>query len=94
MKKLPALQALYEKFNGKGLVVIGVHSPDNADQLPTFMDKRQISFPVVLDAGKTFENYGIEAVPSYVLVGKSGKVLRALTNDLPTESEIQELLGK
>jgi peroxiredoxin len=94
MKKLPALQALYEKFKGKGLVVIGVHSPDNADKLPAFMEKHQISFPVVLDAGKTFANYGIEAVPAYVLVAKSGKVLRALTNDLPTESEIQELLSK
>ena len=90
--KLPKVQKLYEAYKDKGLVVIGVHSKDGADNVTEFLEKRGITFPIAVDTGKTFENYGIEAVPAYFLIDKSGACQLGFLNDIPKTEEIEMLL--
>jgi thiol-disulfide isomerase/thioredoxin len=91
-EKLPKVQALYDKLQAKGFLVIGIHDHNGGDKLSEFLKKQEISFPVVLDEGKIADRFGIESLPSYLLVDKNGKVVRGVSNELPTEEEIENLL--
>jgi len=64
VKKLPATQALYEKYQDEGLVVLGIHSAQQSDDLESFLDAKELTFPIVVDTGKTAESYGVEAWPT------------------------------
>jgi len=90
---LPKVQALYEKYNDRGFVVIGVHSSQGNDGVATFLEKkREITFPIAIDTGKTFESYGIEGVPAYFLIDKSGKCPWGFSTSPPSDEEIEKLL--
>jgi thiol-disulfide isomerase/thioredoxin len=93
-QRLPEILALQEKYQGKGLVVLGVHPPEGAEKLPEFLVKQAISFPVVVDGGKMRERFAIDAFPSYVLVDRTGKVVRGVSNSLPKGEEIERYLGR
>ena len=92
--KLPAVQALHDKYKDRGLVVIGVHSADRADRLAEFLLTRKVSIPVALDAGKTAGRYLVEAWPSYFLIDRAGKVVSGFTSEPPTPERIEALLDK
>jgi RNA polymerase sigma factor (sigma-70 family) len=94
VQKLPEVQALFDKYRDRGLVVVGVHSNQGAEKLEEFLQRHKFTFPVVADTGKTHESYAIEAVPCYVLVDKAGKVVRGLSHTVPKADEIERLLGK
>ena len=57
-----------------------------------FLEKRGISFPIAVDTGKTFESYGIEGVPAYFLIDKSGVCQLGFLSDIPKIEEIENLL--
>jgi cytochrome c biogenesis protein CcmG, thiol:disulfide interchange protein DsbE len=92
IKSLPEAQLLHEKYHEKGLVVIGIHSPQGADKIREFLKKHTISFPIVADTGRTTERSLIEGLPSYVLVDRNGKVVRGISNTVPKPEEIEQLL--
>ncbi len=92
--KLPAVQALHEKYQGRGLVVVGVHSADRADDLAAFLGKKKVTFPVLLDTEKTAARYLVGSYPMYFLIDKSGKVVSGFTNDPPTAERIEALLDE
>jgi thiol-disulfide isomerase/thioredoxin len=91
--KLPAVQALHDKFKDRGLVVIGVHSADQHDGLAAFLTERKVTVPVLIDSGKTASRYLIEAWPAYFLIDKSGKVVSGFTSQPPTAERIEALLS-
>ena len=94
VKKLPEVQALHEEFQGKGLVVIGIHSQQGGEKLAEFVREHKLSFPILLDSGKTVERFLIESFPSYMLLDKRGRVIRGASHELPKKGEIEQLLGK
>lgn len=94
VQKLPEVQALHDRLEGKGLVVLGVHSRRWVDNLGEFLKKHKVTFPVVVDTGKTWESYAISEFPSYLLVDKTGRVVRGASHTVPTQEEIEQLLSK
>lgn len=91
--KLPEVEALHAKFKDQGLVVIGVHSARESDNLEAFLKEKKLTFPVVIDDGKTAEAYAVDSWPRYVLVGRDGKIAGGFSIEPPAESEIKSLLG-
>ncbi|MCA9131305.1 MAG: redoxin family protein [Planctomycetales bacterium] len=94
VKKLPAVNALQEKFADRGLVVVGVHANQNSEKLPEFMAEHEFSFPVVLSDGETEKRFAVSQLPSYFLVGRNGTVISANMPDPPTDAEIEVELAK
>jgi thiol-disulfide isomerase/thioredoxin len=92
--KLPATQALHEKFKDKGLVVIGVHSAHSYEGLEGFLKDRKFTFPVMRDSAKTASRYLIAAWPTYFLIDKSGKVVLGFTHETPSTESIEQLLAE
>jgi len=76
----PYIKRWHKKYQDKGLVVIGVHTPEFAyerklDNLRNYVGKNAIHYPVVVDndAG-IWHAYRNWAWPTVYLVGKRGKI--------------------
>ena len=89
---LPKIQALHEKYKSRGLVVIGVHSLQGGEDVSAFLKKHPLSFPIAIDTGATAESYGIDEVPAYFLIDKSGKSPWGFSRHPPSAEEIEKLL--
>jgi thiol-disulfide isomerase/thioredoxin len=92
VKKLPAVQQFAEKYAGRDLIVIGLHSQQDGDTCQAFVEKNKISFPIAIDSGKTAEAFAIGEWPSLFLIDKAGKVVLGYVNDLPSDEIVENLL--
>ena len=71
---LPELEALHKSHAAEGLVVIGV-SVD--DRLPLVKKASAgVSYPIVQSTPEVWNAYKVNALPSLVLVGRDGKIVR------------------
>jgi thiol-disulfide isomerase/thioredoxin len=89
IKKLPEVNALQKKYGDRGLVILGVHSSQNADRLQEFLRKQPVHFPTIVDDGQTEKAFAVSQLPTYFLVGRDGKVKAGYLSTLPTEAQIE-----
>ncbi|MFO0842423.1 MAG: TlpA disulfide reductase family protein [Gemmataceae bacterium] len=94
VKKLPKAEELHARFKDRGLVVLGVHSAEQSDKLDEFLKQKKVSFPVMIDRGKTAQRYLITAWPTYFLIDKAGKMAWGFSHEPPTAAQVEELLAK
>lgn len=99
----PYVKTWHQKYVEKGLVVIGVHTPESdferyVKNVQHYVQEEKIPYPVVTDNDfATWTRYGNRAWPSVYLVDKQG-VLRYLHvgegRYTQTEQQIQALLAE
>ncbi len=94
VKKLPEVSKLQEEYDEQGLVVIGVHSHQNADGLSDFLSDHKLGFPVLLDDGETAARFAVSQLPTYFLIGRDGNVREGFGPSLPTVATIEAELEK
>jgi cytochrome c biogenesis protein CcdA/thiol-disulfide isomerase/thioredoxin len=102
LRTLPHLKSWYTAYHDKGLVIIGVHTPEFAFEHVTSnvraaVKRLGIRYPVMQDNNyATWTNYSNEYWPAEYLIDKQGH-LRAYDfgegNYPATEANIKELLG-
>ena len=97
----PYLNAWYEKYKDKGLVIVGVHTPEfefekNYDNVKTAVEKFGIKFPIVLDNDySTWTAYKNQYWPRKYLIDIDGYVVYDHIGEggyEETEKKIQEAL--
>lgn len=77
---IPSLVALNEKYSDKGLLIVGIHSPETfVEKDPAYVkstvEKYGIKYPVVLDANfKTWNAFGNIYWPRQYLVDSNGYI--------------------
>lgn len=73
---MPKVQALYDKYRSKGLVVYGVvNDQRNIQSTNEFVKKRSIKLPVLIGDEQFQKNYKFDgSVPLYLLINKKGEV--------------------
>jgi len=73
---IPEINALHGgQFSGK-LHVLGLDFRESREKVAAVVKARDIRYPVLLDEkGKVARAYGVVGIPTYVLVGRDGKVL-------------------
>jgi thiol-disulfide isomerase/thioredoxin len=100
---LPHTKALYEKYAGQGLVVVGVHTPEyDSERVPANVQaaiKRYgITWPVATDNGyETWNAYGNQYWPALYLIDRDGRVVYrhfGEGNYEQTEERVRQLLEK
>jgi cytochrome c biogenesis protein CcdA/thiol-disulfide isomerase/thioredoxin len=80
LRTLPYLKDWYARYRSKGLVIVGVHTPEFAfehdlDNVRTAVDRLGVRYPVALDNDYgTWEAYSNEYWPAEYLVDQSGHV--------------------
>lgn len=73
--EMPALQALYERYEGRGLRVVGVNLGEPAAAVRAWEDRLALTFPLVLDAdGRTAADYRLRGQPTTVIVAADGRI--------------------
>jgi thiol-disulfide isomerase/thioredoxin len=100
---LPRYADWRERLSGRGLSVVGVHTPEmdwEADKaaLARFVTEQHIRWPVIVDADQAIWNrYQVMAGPTVVLIDRRGDVRATFVGDdrAPAiEAALQQLLGE
>lgn len=102
IRTLPYVKDWYAKYHDKGLVVIGIHSPEfeferDLDNVKTAVAKFGIHYPVALDNQfMTWRNFHNQYWPAHYLINKNGEVVYQHFGEGEydaTENNIRYLLG-
>jgi peroxiredoxin/outer membrane lipoprotein-sorting protein len=85
-EEIPLLEEIYTKYQGKGLVVIGLNTADDYGIALKFINENSVTYPSILDTStsaydihhKLFEKFSNRtAVPMNYLIGRDGKIVDA-----------------
>lgn len=87
--ELAQLSRLYERHAAEGLEVLAVSVDRDPAAALRYVEEAEVPFVVLLDPKhEVLERYGVQALPTSVLVGPDGAVVRAvqgLRSYLPTQ---------
>jgi peroxiredoxin len=99
----PHVKDWQRRYGARGLVVIGVHSPElrreqELENVRAYVREHAISYPVAVDNDfATWNRYGNEAWPALYLIDKRGRVRLVHVGEgryEETERTIEELLAE
>jgi thiol-disulfide isomerase/thioredoxin len=76
------LQTLYEKYEDKGLVILGFNCADDKQIALDFMRENSATFPSILDSSDAavrtgFNDYQMSGVPLNYIIDRVGKIVDA-----------------
>lgn len=90
-KEMPDLEALYNRFKGKGFVILGI-SDETMDKVQPFIAEHKYTFPILLDSGRKVNGaYGVDGIPKSFVYDRSGKLV-AQSIDMRTQRQFLEML--
>jgi len=93
---IPSIQALYEKYKDKGLVVIGMNVDDDQEEAKRFAKEKELTY-IHLFAGEVDDVYAVTSIPAYFIIDKEAVVRYQKSDFYPDlekewEKEIEKLL--
>ena len=97
-REIPELERIYEKYKDYGLVVVGVHSPQQAYErdpsvVSDSVSRLGITYPVALDPDLAdFQTYGASAWPTHYIAGADGQLVAVGRGTKGVEEQIRALL--
>jgi hypothetical protein len=86
------LLAFQEMYGKQGLAIVGVHAKGPPDEVEKRLAEQGITFPVLIDDGKTMERY-LAGYSACVLIDRDGKVVSVYKNSLAPPAEMEKLLA-
>ncbi|MGB7282773.1 MAG: TlpA disulfide reductase family protein [Candidatus Acidiferrum sp.] len=88
LPNLKKLQAVY----GGDFVVVSISEDDDESAWRNFVANHQMSWPQRLDAGRSLQHqYGVNGLPTYVLIGRDGSVIRKFVGEELAESILERI---
>jgi thiol-disulfide isomerase/thioredoxin len=102
LRTLPHITAWDREYRSKGLVILGIHTPEfdfekKTDNIQAALLKHHILYPVATDNDYgTWQNYENQYWPAHYLIDKTGKVVYTHFGEGEyevTENNIRSLLG-
>ncbi|MDI9314342.1 MAG: cytochrome c biogenesis protein/redoxin [Hydrotalea sp.] len=100
---LPAVVGWHKKYRNRGLVIIGVHSPEFESDKPiasiqAAINRHGITYPVAVDNKlQTWDNFRNGCWPAFYFINKYGRVVRAICGEhdyTATDQYIAKLLAE
>lgn len=90
----PILDRVAQRYKDRGLVVVGVNTSDAPGRAGPVAAQMKLGYPIVFDAGKDVgDAYGVESLPTLVIIGRDGQV-KAVRTGLVDEASLEALLAK
>lgn len=72
---MPHVLELARGRKDQGLVLIGVHTKNQGDEMPAYVKETGIDFPVAVDTTEaTVTAYAVDSYPDYYLIDRAGKL--------------------
>jgi peroxiredoxin len=79
---MPYIDNQYQYFKDKGVKVLTIDVGESELVVNNFIERHNLSFPVMIDKGEVQTAYGINPLPITFLIDKDGKVVRSHTGEL------------
>jgi len=73
--EMPAIQQVFEDYQGDGLVVLGINATNQDDitAVKSFVHENQLTFPVLLDLdGEISNQYNLHSLPTSYFIDQNG----------------------
>jgi thiol-disulfide isomerase/thioredoxin len=88
----PIIERIHQRYQKRGLVVVGVDVDDEPEVAAAFARKKALSYPIVVDPTREASRlYDVDKLPSLVVIDKEGKIAGYFTG-MMDESALEELL--
>lgn len=98
-REMPALQAVWERHQDEGLVVLALNQGESTDTVTDFAREYDLTFPLALDPGGAIgATYRLTAYPTTFFIGRDG-VIRHIVYGGPMpealiDSHVRDLLAE
>ena len=93
--ELPNIKKTYDKYNGKGLTVIGIAVWDKPEDTRKAIEEEQIPWPQILNAGHVpTDIYGIQGIPHIILFGPDGTIIARNLRGDDMAAKVDEVMKK
>ena len=91
---MPHLDKIHKEMEKEGLKVFAVNLREGPEKVKNFMETKGLSIPVLYDTeGEVAKQYGVEGIPTQVIVGKDGTVKKVVVGYDPNgDAALRELL--
>lgn len=101
-KASPVMEKLHGEFSKKGLFVIGANTFEeeaNGNAAKGYQKEHKYTYTFTYDNDKLTESLGIKGIPTFILIGRDGKVAKTFVGFAPQmeqemRKEITRLLAK
>ena len=91
-REAPLIQELWPEYERQGYTFVGVNMWDGRDDALAFVDRHGITFPIVIDDGTTYLDYGVYLLPEAFFL-RPGLTLEQKYNGELTEDAFRERLA-
>jgi cytochrome c biogenesis protein CcmG/thiol:disulfide interchange protein DsbE len=72
----PLLQSVWERYRGRGLVVLGIDAQDFRSDAQRFVERYGLTYPIAHDRnGSTLGRFGLTGFPETWFVGRDGRLV-------------------
>jgi thiol-disulfide isomerase/thioredoxin len=89
---LPDLKHLQAVYGGADFVVISISEDDDGSAWHSFVSSHNMTWSQRLDSdGSLQSQFGVTALPTYVLIGRDGTVLQKFVGEAPAESIVERI---
>jgi len=90
--EMPELQSLYEKYQEKGVVIIGVAERSQPDEVKEFIKEKKISYLILLDSSEEVANkYGVFGLPKTFIFNSNIELITSFDGYVERE-EIEKVI--
>ena len=94
VEQLAHYDELYKKHKDQGLVVIAIHSAEEADDVDAFVAERGYTLPIAVDEGASAQRYGIWNFPQSVLLDRECRIAwLSQDGEAPSPAQLEYLLN-
>jgi peroxiredoxin len=93
-REMPGYESLYRRYKDRGLAVVGIAADSDADVVSRFGKKLAITYPLLVN-GMDVQRYGVEGLPTTILVDRTGFVREKVVGFEYTsviEGDLREIL--
>ncbi len=93
--EIPNIKKIYEKYNGKGLTVLGIAVWDKPEDTQKAIEEEQIPWPQIINAGHVpTDIYGIQGIPHIILFGPDGTIIARNLRGEEMAAKVDEVMKK
>ena len=94
-EEAPILQKAWQKYRGRGVVVLGIDTRDFISDARAFVRKYRLTYPNVYDgSGKLVETWGVTAFPETFVVDRDGVIVEHIVGAIDDSAQIEDAIEK
>jgi thiol-disulfide isomerase/thioredoxin len=91
-RSLPSIKRLQALYGSADFVLIGVSEDDEESDWRSYVSSNQMTWTQRWDSDSTLlSKFGVNGLPTYVLIGRDGAVVQTFVGEAPAESIVERI---